>query len=173
MRGERSGPGIPITMDLDIGRFRSGRSMWSRLLDPGASQRSRHLLFQRRRTDHRIAGARPEYECRPQPWCAVANTDDKFQLTGVALCRTTTTRATTTEVLRCASRLQLQVGVTGEQAPVLTGNLDITVQGDCRPNPVGCGQHAPALHHRTRDSSRHRPPTSRSGSHRIRTAPRP
>ena len=47
MRGERS-PGIPITMNLDVGGISIGVKVRRAIAYPGAGQRPRHLLFQRR-----------------------------------------------------------------------------------------------------------------------------
>lgn len=61
---------------------------------------------------------------------AVANTDDKFQLTGVTFVPNHDYSSYNNGGAALRFPVQLQVGVTeGSKPPVLTGNLDITVQG--------------------------------------------
>ncbi|WP_324033982.1 type I secretion C-terminal target domain-containing protein [Aeromonas caviae] len=75
-------------------------------------------------------GGKTWYEVPPAAMVAVANTDDKFQLTGVTFVPNHDYSSYNNGGAALRFPVQLQVGVTeGSKPPVLTGNLDITVQG--------------------------------------------
>ncbi|MFQ2717812.1 retention module-containing protein [Aeromonas caviae] len=123
------GQGIPITMNLDVGDFDRGEHVEQLLIQAPANAQGT-FYFNGVALTTITQGGKTWYEVPPAAMVAVANTDDKFQLTGVTFVPTHDYSSYNNGGAALRFPVQLQVGVTeGSKPPVLTGNLDITVQG--------------------------------------------
>ncbi|MGU5527124.1 retention module-containing protein [Aeromonas caviae] len=121
--------GIPITMNLDVGDFDRGEHVEQLLIQAPASAQGT-FYFNGVALTTITQGGKTWYEVPPAAMVAVANTDDKFQLTGVTFVPNHDYSSYNNGGAALRFPVQLQVGVTeGSKPPVLTGNLDITVQG--------------------------------------------
>lgn len=124
-----SGQGIPITMNLDVGDFDRGEHVEQLLIQAPANAQGT-FYFNGVALTTITQGGKTWYEVPPAAMVAVANTDDKFQLTGVTFVPNHDYSSYNNGGAALRFPVQLQVGVTeGSKPPVLTGNLDITVQG--------------------------------------------
>ncbi|MEI4968423.1 retention module-containing protein, partial [Aeromonas caviae] len=124
-----SGQGIPITMNLDVGDFDRGEHVEQLLIQAPANAQGT-FYFNGVALTTITQGGKTWYEVPPAAMVAVANTDDKFQLTGVTFVPNHDYSSYNNGGAPLRFPVQLQVGVTeGSKPPVLTGNLDITVQG--------------------------------------------
>lgn len=121
--------GIPITMNLDVGDFDRGEHVEQLLIQaPGNAQGT--FYFNGVALTTIILDGKTWYQVPPAAMVAVANTNDKFQLTGVTFVPKHDYSNYDLGGNPLRFPVQLQVGVTeGSKPPVLTGNLDITVQG--------------------------------------------
>ncbi|MFM5246214.1 T1SS-143 repeat domain-containing protein, partial [Aeromonas caviae] len=123
------GLGIPITMNLDVGDFDRGEHVEQLLIQAPANAQGT-FYFNGVALTTITQGGKTWYEVPPAAMVAVANTDDKFQLTGVTFVPNHDYSSYNNGGAALRFPVQLQVGVTeGSKPPVLTGNLDITVQG--------------------------------------------
>lgn len=123
------GQGIPITMNLDVGDFDRGEHVEQLLIQAPANAQGT-FYFNGVALTTITQGGKTWYEVPPAAMVAVANTDDKFQLTGVTFVPNHDYSSYNNGGTPLRFPVQLQVGVTeGSKPPVLTGNLDITVQG--------------------------------------------
>ncbi|MEL3913931.1 retention module-containing protein [Aeromonas caviae] len=123
------GQGIPITMNLDVGDFDRGEHVEQLLIQAPANAQGT-FYFNGIALTTITQGGKTWYEVPPAAMVAVANTDDKFQLTGVTFVPNHDYSSYNNGGAALRFPVQLQVGVTeGSKPPVLTGNLDITVQG--------------------------------------------
>ncbi|WP_323927036.1 retention module-containing protein [Aeromonas caviae] len=123
------GQGIPITMNLDVGDFDRGEHVEQLLIQAPANAQGT-FYFNGVALTTITQGGKTWYEVPPAAMVAVANTDDKFQLTGVTFVPNHDYSSYNNGGAPLRFPVQLQVGVTeGSKPPVLTGNLDITVQG--------------------------------------------
>lgn len=123
------GQGIPITMNLDVGDFDRGEHVEQLLIQAPANAQGT-FYFNGVALTTITQGGKTWYEVPPAAMVAVANTDDKFQLTGVTFVPNHDYSSYSNGGAALRFPVQLQVGVTeGSKPPVLTGNLDITVQG--------------------------------------------
>ncbi|MGU5754677.1 T1SS-143 repeat domain-containing protein [Aeromonas caviae] len=123
------GQGIPITMNLDVGDFDRGEHVEQLLIQAPANAQGT-FYFNGVALTTITQGGKTWYEVPPAAMVAVANTDDKFQLTGVTFVPNHDYSSYNNGGAALRFSVQLQVGVTeGSKPPVLTGNLDITVQG--------------------------------------------
>ncbi|WP_164882871.1 Ig-like domain-containing protein [Aeromonas caviae] len=123
------GQGIPITMNLDVGDFDRGEHVEQLLIQAPANAQGT-FYFNGVALTTITQGGKTWYEVPPTAMVAVANTDDKFQLTGVTFVPNHDYSSYNNGGAPLRFPVQLQVGVTeGSKPPVLTGNLDITVQG--------------------------------------------
>ncbi|NKD17964.1 retention module-containing protein [Aeromonas caviae] len=123
------GQGIPITMNLDVGDFDRGEHVEQLLIQAPANAQGT-FYFNGVALTTITQGGKTWYEVPPAAMVAVANTDDKFQLTGVTFVPNHDYSSYNNGGAALRFQVQLQVGVTeGSKPPVLTGNLDITVQG--------------------------------------------
>ncbi len=123
------GQGIPITMNLDVGDFDRGEHVEQLLIQAPANTQGT-FYFNGVALTTIILGGKTWYEVPPAAMVAVANTNDKFQLTGVTFVPNHDYSSYNNGGNPLRFPVQLQVGVTeGSKPPVLTGNLDITVQG--------------------------------------------
>ncbi|MBL0541092.1 retention module-containing protein [Aeromonas caviae] len=123
------GQGIPITMNLDVGDFDRGEHVEQLLIQVPANAQGT-FYFNGVALTTITQGGKTWYEVPPAAMVAVANTDDKFQLTGVTFVPNHDYSSYNNGGAALRFPVQLQVGVTeGSKPPVLTGNLDITVQG--------------------------------------------
>ena len=123
------GQGIPITMSLDVGDFDRGEHVETLLIQAPANAHGT-FYFNGIALTTITQGGKTWYQVPPQAMVAVANTDDKFQLTGVTFVPEHDYSSHNNGGNPLRFPVQLQVGVTeGSKPPVLTGNLDITVQG--------------------------------------------
>ncbi|MBL0547916.1 retention module-containing protein [Aeromonas caviae] len=121
--------GIPITMALDIGDYDRGEFVEKLLIQAPANAHGT-FYFNGVALTTITQGGKTWYEVPPAAMVAVANTDDKFQLTGVTFVPNHDYSSYNNGGAPLRFPVQLQVGVTeGSKPPVLTGNLDITVQG--------------------------------------------
>ncbi|MDX7813717.1 retention module-containing protein [Aeromonas caviae] len=121
--------GIPITMALDIGDYDRGEFVEKLLIQAPANAQGT-FYFNGVALTTITQGGKTWYEVPPAAMVAVANTDDKFQLTGVTFVPNHDYSSYNNGGAALRFPVQLQVGVTeGSKPPVLTGNLDITVQG--------------------------------------------
>ncbi len=121
--------GIPITMNLDVGDFDRGEHVEQLLIQAPANAQGT-FYFNGVALTTITQGGKTWYEVPPAAMVAVANTDDKFQLTGVTFVPNHDYSSYNNGGAALRFPVQLQVGVTeGSKPPVLTGNLDITVQG--------------------------------------------
>ncbi|WP_323901799.1 retention module-containing protein [Aeromonas caviae] len=121
--------GIPITMALDIGDYDRGEFVEKLLIQAPANAHGT-FYFNGVALTTITQGGKTWYEVPPAAMVAVANTDDKFQLTGVTFVPNHDYSSYNNGGAALRFPVQLQVGVTeGSKPPVLTGNLDITVQG--------------------------------------------
>ncbi|MFM4737334.1 T1SS-143 repeat domain-containing protein, partial [Aeromonas caviae] len=123
------GQGIPITMNLDVGDFDRGEHVEQLLIQAPANAQGT-FYFNGVALTTITQGGKTWYEVPPAAMVAVANTDDKFQLTGVTFVPNHDYSSYNNGGAPLRFPVQLQLGVTeGSKPPVLTGNLDITVQG--------------------------------------------
>ncbi|MBW3776147.1 retention module-containing protein [Aeromonas veronii] len=123
------GQGIPITMNLDVGDFDRGEHVEQLLIQAPAHAQGT-FYFNGVALTTITLGGKTWYEVPPAAMVAVANTNDKFQLTGVTFVPNHDYSSYNNGGNPLRFPVQLQVGVTeGSKPPVLTGNLDITVQG--------------------------------------------
>ncbi len=123
------GQGIPITMNLDVGDFDRGEHVEQLLIQAPANAQGT-FYFNGVALTTITQGGKTWYEVPPAAMVAVTNTDDKFQLTGVTFVPNHDYSSYNNGGAALRFPVQLQVGVTeGSKPPVLTGNLDITVQG--------------------------------------------
>ncbi|MEN3795598.1 retention module-containing protein [Aeromonas caviae] len=123
------GQGIPITMNLDVGDFDRGEHVEQLLIQAPANAQGT-FYFNGVALTTITQGGKTWYEVPPAAMVAVANTDDKFQLTGVTFVPNHDYSSYNNGGAALRFPVQLQVGVTeGSKPLVLTGNLDITVQG--------------------------------------------
>ncbi|MFM5239354.1 retention module-containing protein [Aeromonas veronii] len=123
------GQGIPITMNLDVGDFDRGEHVEQLLIQAPANAQGT-FYFNGVALTSITLGGKTWYEVPPAAMVAVANTNDKFQLTGVTFVPNHDYSSYNNGGNPLRFPVQLQVGVTeGSKPPVLTGNLDITVQG--------------------------------------------
>lgn len=123
------GQGIPITMNLDVGDFDRGEHVEQLLIQAPANAQGT-FYFNGVALTTITQGGKTWYEVPPAAMVAVPNTDDKFQLTGVTFVPNHDYSSYNNGGAALRFPVQLQVGVTeGSKPPVLTGNLDITVQG--------------------------------------------
>ncbi|WP_395950063.1 retention module-containing protein [Aeromonas mytilicola subsp. aquatica] len=121
--------GIPIAMNLDIGDFDRGEFVEKLLIQAPANAHGT-FYFNGVALTTITQGGKTWYQVPPAAMVAVANTDDKFQLTGVTFVPAHDYSSQSDGGNPLRFPVQLQVGVTeGNKPPVLTGNLDITVQG--------------------------------------------
>ncbi|WP_139493863.1 retention module-containing protein [Aeromonas veronii] len=121
--------GIPITMNLDVGDFDRGEHVEQLLIQAPANAQGT-FYFNGVALTTIILGGKTWYQVPPAAMVAVANTNDKFQLTGVTFVPKHDYSNYDLGGNPLRFPVQLQVGVTeGSKPPVLTGNLDITVQG--------------------------------------------
>lgn len=121
--------GIPITMNLDVGDFDRGEHVEQLLIQAPANAQGT-FYFNGVALTTITLGGKTWYEVPPAAMVAVANTNDKFQLTGVTFVPNHDYSSYNNGGNPLRFPVQLQVGVTeGSKPPVLTGNLDITVQG--------------------------------------------
>jgi len=123
------GQGIPITMNLDVGDFDRGEHVEQLLIQAPANAQGT-FYFNGVALTTITQGGKIWYQVPPAAMEAVANTNDKFQLTGVTFVPAHDYSSHNNGGNPLRFPVQLQVGVTeGSKPPVLTGNLDITVQG--------------------------------------------
>ncbi|WP_368177911.1 retention module-containing protein [Aeromonas sp. R7-1] len=123
------GQGIPITINLDVGDFDRGEHVEQLLIQAPANAQGT-FYFNGVALTTITQGGKTWYEVPPAAMVAVATTDDKFQLTGVTFVPNHDYSSYNNGGAALRFPVQLQVGVTeGSKPPVLTGNLDITVQG--------------------------------------------
>ncbi|PKQ74229.1 type I secretion protein [Aeromonas sobria] len=121
--------GIPITMQLDIGDFDRGEHVEQLLIQAPANAQGT-FYFNGILLTTITLGGKTWYQVPPEAMVAVANTNDKFQLTGVTFVPNHDYSSFNNGGSALRFPVQLQVGVTeGNKPPVLTGNLDITVEG--------------------------------------------
>lgn len=121
--------GIPITMNLDVGDFDRGEHV-EQLLIQAPDNAQGTFYFNGVALITITLGGNTWYKVPPEAMVAVANTNDKFQLTGVTFVPNHDYSNYDLGGNPLRFPVQLQVGVTeGSKPPVLTGNLDITVQG--------------------------------------------
>ncbi|MEN3786805.1 retention module-containing protein [Aeromonas veronii] len=121
--------GIPITMNLDVGDFDRGEHV-EQLLIQAPDNAQGTFYFNGVALTTITLGGNTWYKVPPEAMVAVANTNDKFQLTGVTFVPNHDYSNYDLGGNPLRFPVQLQVGVTeGSKPPVLTGNLDITVQG--------------------------------------------
>ncbi|WP_270817926.1 retention module-containing protein [Aeromonas sp. Y318-3] len=121
--------GIPITMNLDVGDFDRGEHVEQLLIQAPANAQGT-FYFNGVALTTITLGGKTWYQVPPEAMVAVANTNDKFQLTGVTFVPNHDYSNYDLGGNPLRFPVQLQVGVTeGSKPPVLTGNLDITVQG--------------------------------------------
>ncbi|MFG0764561.1 retention module-containing protein [Aeromonas media] len=121
--------GIPIAMNLDIGDFDRGEFVEKLLIQAPANAHGT-FYFNGVALTTITQGGKTWYQVPPAAMVAVANTDDKFQLTGVTFVPAHDYSSQSDGGNPLRFPVQLQVGVTeGSKPPVLTGNLAITVQG--------------------------------------------
>ncbi|WP_148612192.1 T1SS-143 repeat domain-containing protein, partial [Aeromonas sobria] len=123
------GQGIPITMSLDVGDFDRGEHVEQLLIQAPANAQGT-FYFNGIAFTTITQGGTTWYQVPPAAMVAVANTNDKFQLTGVTFVPNHDYSSYNNGGSALRFPVQLQVGVTeGSEPPLLTGNLDITVQG--------------------------------------------
>ncbi|ATL95103.1 type I secretion protein [Aeromonas sp. CU5] len=123
------GQGIPITMSLDVGDFDRGEHVEQLLIQAPANAQGT-FYFNGVALTTITQGGKTWYQVPPEAMVAVANTNDKFQLTGVTFVPNHDYSSYNNGGSALRFPVQLQVGVTeGDKPPVLTGNLDITVEG--------------------------------------------
>ncbi|WP_429125432.1 retention module-containing protein [Aeromonas veronii] len=121
--------GIPITMNLDVGDFDRGEHVEQLLIQAPANAQGT-FYFNGVALTTITLGGKTWYQVPPEAMVAVANTNDKFQLTGVTFVPNHDYSNYDLGGNPLRFPVQLQVGVTeGSKPPVLTGNLDIMVQG--------------------------------------------
>ena len=124
-----SGQGIPITMNLDIGDFDRGEHVEQLLIQAPANAQGT-FYFNGIALTTITQGGKTWYQVPPEAMVAVANTNDKFQLTGVTFVPNHDYSSYNNGGSALRFPVQLQVGVTeGNKPSLLTGNLDITVEG--------------------------------------------
>ncbi|WP_303843358.1 retention module-containing protein [Aeromonas sobria] len=124
-----AGQGILITMNLDIGDFDRGEHVEQLLIQAPANAQGT-CYFNGVALTTITQGGKTWYQVPSEAMVAVANTNDKFQLTGVTFVPNHDYSSFNNGGSALRFPVQLQVGVTeGSRPPVLTGNLDITVEG--------------------------------------------
>ncbi|MFM4942346.1 type I secretion protein, partial [Aeromonas bivalvium] len=123
------GQGIPINMSLDVGDYDRGEHVETLLIQAPANAQGT-FYFNGIALTTITQGGKTWYQVPPEAMVAVANTDDKFQLSGVTFVPDHDYSSYNNAGNPLRFPVQLQVGVTeGSKPPVLTGNLEITVQG--------------------------------------------
>jgi len=123
------GQGIPITMNLDVGDFDRGEHV-EQLLIQAPSNAQGSFYFNGVALTLITQGGKSWYQIPPEAMVAVANTNDKFQLSGVTFVPNHDYSSFNSGGNPLRFPVQLQVGVTeGSKPPLLTGNLEVTVQG--------------------------------------------
>ncbi|XEI31382.1 retention module-containing protein [Aeromonas veronii] len=123
------GLGIPITMNLDIGDYDRGEFVEKLLIQAPANAHGT-FYYNGVALTTLTQGGKSWYQVPPEAMVAVANTNDKFQLTGVTFVPSHDYSSNNDGGNPLRFPVQLQVGVTeGSKPSLLTGNLDITVRG--------------------------------------------
>lgn len=121
--------GIPIAMNLDIGDFDRGEFVEKLLIQAPANAHGT-FYFNGVALTTITQGGKTWYQVPPAAMQAVAGTNDKFELKGVTFVPDHDYSSQSDGGNPLRFPIQLQVGVTeGSKPSVLTGNLDITVQG--------------------------------------------
>ncbi|MDX7898004.1 retention module-containing protein [Aeromonas media] len=121
--------GIPITMDLDIGDYDRGEFVEKLLIQAPANAQGT-FYYNGVALTTVTQGGKTWYQVPPAAMQAVVGTNDKFELKGVTFVPDHDYSSYNDGGNPLRFPVQLQVGVTeGSKPPVLTGNLDITVQG--------------------------------------------
>ncbi|WP_265435783.1 retention module-containing protein [Aeromonas media] len=121
--------GIPITMNLDIGDYDRGEFVEKLLIQAPANAQGT-FYYNGVALTTVTQGGKTWYQVPPAAMQAVAGTNDKFELKGVTFVPDHDYSSYNDGGKPLRFPVQLQVGVTeGSKPPVLTGNLDITVQG--------------------------------------------
>lgn len=121
--------GIPITMNLDIGDYDRGEFVETLLIQAPANTHG-SFYFNGVALTTVTQGGKTWYQVPPAAMQAVVGTNDKFELKGVTFVPDHDYSSYNDGGNPLRFPVQLQVGVTeGSKPPVLTGNLDITVQG--------------------------------------------
>ncbi|MBL0512127.1 retention module-containing protein [Aeromonas media] len=121
--------GIPITMNLDIGDYDRGEFVEKLLIQAPANAQGT-FYYNGVALTTVTQGGKTWYQVQPAAMQAVVGTNDKFELKGVTFVPDHDYSSYNDGGNPLRFPVQLQVGVTeGSKPPVLTGNLDITVQG--------------------------------------------
>ncbi|MEG0009603.1 MAG: type I secretion C-terminal target domain-containing protein, partial [Aeromonas sp.] len=121
--------GIPISMQLDIGDYDRGEHVEQLLIQAPANVHGT-FYFNGVALTVITQGGKTWYQVPPEAMQAVAGTNDKFELKGVTFVPDHDYSSYNDGGNPLRFPVQLQVGVTeGDKPPVLSGNLDITVQG--------------------------------------------
>ncbi|WP_454009625.1 retention module-containing protein [Aeromonas sp. Marseille-Q7275] len=121
--------GIPITMNLDIGDYDRGEFVEKLLIQAPANAQGT-FYYNGVALTTVTQGGKTWYQVPPAAMQAVVGTNDKFELKGVTFVPDHDYSSYNDGGKPLRFPVQLQVGVTeGSKPPVLTGNLDITVQG--------------------------------------------
>ncbi|MFM5589097.1 retention module-containing protein [Aeromonas rivipollensis] len=121
--------GIPITMNLDIGDYDRGEFVEKLLIQAPANAQGT-FYYNGVALTTVTQGGKTWYQVPPAAMQAVVGTNDKFELKGVTFVPDHDYSSYNDGGNPLRFPVQLQVGVTeGSKPPVLTGNLDITVQG--------------------------------------------
>ncbi|MDX7920566.1 retention module-containing protein [Aeromonas media] len=121
--------GIPISMNLDIGDYDRGEFVEKLLIQAPANAQGA-FYYNGVALTTVTQGGKTWYQVPPAAMQAVVGTNDKFELKGVTFVPDHDYSSYNDGGNPLRFPVQLQVGVTeGSKPPVLTGNLDITVQG--------------------------------------------
>ncbi|MFB2854206.1 T1SS-143 repeat domain-containing protein [Aeromonas allosaccharophila] len=121
--------GIPITMNLDIGDYDRGEFVEKLLIQAPATAQGT-FYFNGVALTTITQGGKTWYQVPPAAMQAVVGTNDKFELKGVTFMPDHDYSSSNDGGHPLRFPVQLQVGVTeGSKPSLLTGNLDITVQG--------------------------------------------
>ncbi|WP_247625994.1 type I secretion C-terminal target domain-containing protein [Aeromonas genomosp. paramedia] len=121
--------GIPITMNLDIGDYDRGEFVEKLLIQAPANVHGT-FYYNGVALTTVTQGGKTWYQVPPAAMQAVVGTNDKFELKGVTFVPDHDYSSYNDGGNPLRFPVQLQVGVTeGSKPSVLTGNLDITVQG--------------------------------------------
>ncbi|WP_322861971.1 retention module-containing protein [Aeromonas allosaccharophila] len=121
--------GIPITMNLDIGDYDRGEFVEKLLIQAPATAQGT-FYFNGVALTTITQGGKTWYQVPPAAMQAVVGTNDKFELKGVTFVPDHDYSSSNDGGHPLRFPVQLQVGVTeGSKPSLLTGNLDITVQG--------------------------------------------
>ncbi|MDU1142663.1 retention module-containing protein [Aeromonas rivipollensis] len=121
--------GIPITMNLDIGDYDRGEFVETLLIQAPANTHG-SFYFNGVALTTVTQGGKTWYQVPPAAMQAVVGTNDKFELKGVTFVPDHDYSSYSDGGNPLRFPVQLQVGVTeGSKPSVLTGNLEITVQG--------------------------------------------